>query len=37
MFPRLPTTGGKQAGAMGTDVISVGRFFFGGRQMVHPR
>jgi len=37
LFPRLPTTDGEQAGAVGTDVIGVGRFLFGGRQMVHPR
>ena|SRR5437016_10737183 len=37
LFTRLPTTDGKQAGAVGTDVIGVGRFFFVGRQLVHPR
>jgi len=31
LFPRLPTTDGEQAGAVGTDVIGVGPFFFVGR------
>ncbi len=37
LYTRLPNAPGKHAGAVRTDVIGVGPFFFVGRQIVHPR